>query len=147
MSCGCYVKVVLGVKIAREKIFVPTTVPSCECDIENRGAIIFCPKCGKKVGTKIEEVPIPSYVGECEGDDDENIGGYGVFWDESHDSEEAFVGELLRKSDDLMYNPLSQQIVVPDDPERFKARIKEKLNPLELWNEKEYGIWLVYFVG
>jgi len=70
-----------------------------------------------------------------------------VFWDESHDSEEAFVGELVAKSDDLMYNPDAQQLKIPDDPNKFKTRIKDKLSPLWLWDEKKYGIWLVYFVG
>ena len=131
MSITYTAVVVVGCKIPKDRVTFDKDVRGCNCIIPVEIVIedmSFCPNCGKKIWiTKtICSVEYNQEFGY------NTLFGLRVFQQEYKDH--VFVSGLdTYKDSDRLDANVSLSLV--------KARVQEILEPHDLWDEKEFGIW------
>jgi hypothetical protein len=124
--------VLIGIPIDPETIMRKKRARGCQCAADIREKANFCPECGKRAWVE-QDVPVGDLTvnleDACVGDGligDVKVygqcGAYYAYVAQSHGSgEEAFM-------------PLGNF-------EEAKAKLKAKIEPLGLWDEKKFGIY------
>lgn len=130
MSVDYNAYAVLGVMIPKEKLFRISTVPHEEHPIPEGAE--FCPKCGKRVSVT-EKTPIYE-EGSRQNNWTDLLGSFPIVW--GTDQEEAYVGEWTRNG---------RKPIVPSSFETIKAKLREVLEPLGLWDEETFGLYAVLY--
>ena len=127
MSVDYTVSTVLGVKVNPKDLLKTSTVKGCDHPIPKKAK--FCPDCGGPA--TVEEIKLIV-------DDDNKINGLDVCY--TTDEKETVVGIVLShvRSED---NEIAGSPLPFFDP-AYKT-IRDILEPLNLWNEKNYALWTV----
>lgn len=128
---------VVGCKIDRSKLFLTEDVRGCEHDLPQPWATSeakFYGQCAKPLWVTIHK-PILKY-----NPNKETLCGLRVF--ENNFGDDVVVGDIyVEDSSDLMLQPEMIAVHLVNDVVRNK--IKGKLEPLNLWDEEQLGIWLI----
>jgi len=132
MSMTHHAAAIVGCKVDETKIFFKDSVRSCEHQLPLDHNAIFCPACGRKLW-KQKDVTIPQYDYH-----DGSISGFRVIRDYYEDV--AYIAGELTEIDNCERIP--QLGINTDDCNAIRSRLKLTLEPLGLWNEKEFGIWV-----
>lgn len=133
MSTTYHAATIVGCKIDRSKIFFNQKVRQCEHLVpEIIRDIKFCPKCGKEMWIK-KEVSIPEYD-----EDKEALCGFRTFFSDEDDC--VFVAGEYIETDNNIYTPIE---MLSTDTYEIRKRLKTALEPFDLWDERQFGIWLV----
>ena len=146
---------VLGVRIPdRNRLYQSRQTRGCSHPLPyySCGDSRFCPTCGKPIWLG-EDVPVTGYDDGRETGKDESLGGFAVLSTSSsmHESREAFVCFKVVTVSDPMYGGWASSLVagppnwsVIDDA---NEALQDLLEPLGLWDEKEFGFWVVATAG
>ncbi len=139
MSTTYNTAAVIGCKVPRTKIWIRKETRSCRHVVVDDNAN-FCPECGKKLW-KTTDHCISQY------DDYEGhfcyyrtIDGYRVFGTKEDDF--VIIAAQFIKTD-LYSGPQVMQIACPQDIPFIQKSFKKRLQQLDLWDENEFGIWVV----
>lgn len=124
--------VIVGCRVDKSEIFFEEEVRSCEHRILE-GNAKFCPYCGKELWIQIDK-SIPQY-----NENEKTLCGFRVFHNKYDDF--VFVAGEFTEIDNYSDTPLEMLdaaacVVV-------QRKLKFALRPLHLWNEKQFGIWVV----
>jgi DNA-directed RNA polymerase subunit RPC12/RpoP len=140
MSTTYHAAAIVGCKIDGSKIFFNKEVRACKHLIPSQTPGLppenakFCSECGKKVWSKVS-TSIPQYDEE-----EETLCGFRVFYDENDDC--VFVaGEYTEIPNEL--EALPEMLDAGAAGDTVRRNLKATLKPLGLWDEKQFGIWLV----
>lgn len=135
MSVDYYQYLIVGCKIDENKIKIPERIRNCDCDIQNIDTMKYCPECGRAAWR----------------DDWKAIEGYNstvypeTFLDMPliYDTDGANCWIAIQKQDlkEDMSNAIKFENI--ENIEALKKEIKSKLEPVGLWNEKDFGIWTI----
>ncbi len=131
---------VVGCRVDRSKVFILEDVRLCSHPLPSmetqrlRMDVNFCPICGKKLWSK-EYKSIPQYDFV-----DETICGLRVVSNEYND-EVYIAAEVAEIDTHLDYD--GKSISPHGIDTTVRERIKAILEPIGLWNEEEFGIWVV----
>lgn len=139
MSTQRHAALVVGVKIDKSKVFVDTRIRGCRHPIHGICPGNFCNQCGNQIwinGTTI----IPEY----EDEDEITLAGVQVF---SDDNDTMIVGE--RSITVGFYTDQGTSGMMPQgaDSDLYKERLREKLEPLGLWDQEKFGTWIIMWTS
>lgn len=134
--------VLVGVQFSRvlleARLYDSKTLPTNNCSHTIPLGAVFCPECGERA-LMHDETPIKAFD-----EDKEKVCGLTVI--REGESERAYVGISLAECPDLNYNPTAFQIpaLATSLPmPGMKEEVHSKLSALGLWNEKNFGLWVV----
>ncbi len=143
---------ILGVRIPdRDRLYSSRRTRGCSHALPYYGAGKFCPTCGKPVWEG-EDVPVDGYDDGRETGSEPTLGGLDVLSTSSENqSREAFVCSLQLQLGDPMYggwvSGLAADRAELADVAGAAKELRELLEPLGLWDEKEFGFWVVATAG
>ncbi len=124
--------IMIGLKIDRNKLYTTSEKRSCDCDVPGIEEAAFCSSCGVKVKMIETEVPIPEYV-------DYKIGKFEIQDEREYSDGDAYA--IIPGSDETSSDYCMQKIDIVENLTELKAEMKKTFEELEMWNEKEFGIW------
>ena len=127
---------VLGCKVTSDDLFVTTQERECSHPLPVNAA--YCPTCGKPAYTTEKTARFDEDTGSYTG----RIGAFDVListngWDDYRT--DALIGVITLTSDGDMVGlktPL-------DDDTAIRTALRAELEPLDLWDESRFGLWLV----
>lgn len=134
---------VIGVKIDPKKLVITEKVRNCSCEVKNIEKKKFCSSCGKKVFVE-EDTYIPQYDDDAHKKDFPfyySLCGFPLIY--NTDNIDAFVAFICCECDDYNDNPFSDLSNI--NIEEVKTKMREKLEPMGLWNEENFGLWAVQY--
>jgi hypothetical protein len=138
MSATVGALLMLGVRVKRGDLYHKEFV-SIHTDCETVGPGPFCSSCGKHVlENKEESTPLPGY------DEDEKFGDFAV-QDVQFGRESATViaTVVVEKFEYNTTDPLTKVYALnPANIEASREKLQAALEPLGLWHENDFGIWL-----
>lgn len=132
MSVDHYAVMALGCRIDASKLMFSKRVyaPSCHHNIHT-ASDNFCSECGAKVSVNVSV--FHNEYNECT----DALRGLPVFWYDDDEwaviASEYITTEMSQKM--LSFNTISH----PESAQKLKSA----LEPLNMWNEEQFGIWLI----
>ncbi len=135
MSTEYHTVLVVGVEIDKSKVFKKTLVRGCRHSIDSLTPGHFCARCGNKIWINGIEI-IPEYEDEHE----ITLAGIPVF---SDDDNLMVVGH--RSITIGFYTDQGTSGMMPQgaDNDQYKEKLRQKLEPLGLWDKDKFGTWII----
>jgi hypothetical protein len=130
MSTDYKAMTIIGIKIPNEKLYVTTHIRGCK---HKETAYKHCPECGKPMWISQKE-DSPAYVVY---QDTDKFAGLNATTGGT-DEEDLFVGKIFEAEPHTQFN------VIPDF-DKIKAEVRLALDPLNLFDEKKFGIYTVLY--
>jgi len=135
MGANYYSYAVIGVKIDPKKLVTATEIRGCECEEVPTGK--FCQNCGKKAFVQEDEKDL---IWDYEEDDDFPCDYKLIF---GTDREEVIIAAFWSEQNE--YNDKDDFSQIPDNIGEIKEKMKNILEPLGFWSEKDFGLWSVLY--
>lgn len=119
--------IVIGVMVDKNKLYVTKAERNCDCEVDGIENMKFCSECGATVMGKVK-VNIPEI-------EDYKIEEFPIH--EFNDHSIISIPETYKKGyeDDINF------VKIPENWNELKEKMKETLEPLGLWDDKEFGVW------
>ena len=130
MSTDYKAMTIIGIKIPEEKLYVTKHKRGCK---HKEASSKHCPACGKPMWVFRNE-EIPAYVVY---QDTEKFAGLDATT-RGTDEEDLFVGKIFEAEPHTHFN------VIPDF-DKIKAEVRLALDPLNLFDEKKFGIYTTLY--
>ncbi len=131
MSTTYHAAAIIGCRIPRSKIFLKKKIRTCEHTL-SEGNPKFCQECGKRI-----HLTIDSAIDEYNSDNN-TIGGLGVFGNNFSDQVLLAADAAVVDCEEWISDMIS---INPSSHNRLKQKIKSILEPLDLWDEEQFGVW------
>ena len=143
---------VIGIEIDLNKCFKMGTERNCKCVVAGIENMKFCPTCGLKAHHMVQN-PISEYDDDVRtehggGPFEKTLCGYPILFN-SYDEEEGCGGKgvalvaLYWASDNKQHNSVMAKLSL--NLEEIKEEMKNKLDPLGMWDEKKFGLWSLLY--
>lgn len=136
MSVSYYAHAAIGCKVPVEKAKREVQIRGCTHETTN---YVFCPYCGRPTWHTYTEWVFPlNDLEEIEVGD----GLEAIF---STDKEELIVASLW--TEESGYDSECSMALLDQSIETYKSRVQSFLEPLGLWDESLFGLWVVPYVS
>jgi hypothetical protein len=134
MSVDYYSYVLVGVEVDPNKLWIPSRTRNCSCVVPYMDSFNYCPNCGKEVFRKdtIKKPELKETLNDAFPFGEEIVGCPVIY---STNRERAFIAYQVQevKNGAIGIGEMDFQLC--------KKYMKDKLEPLGLWNENHFGIW------
>lgn len=120
----------IGLRIPKNKLIITRLKRDCTCPVE--GYFKYCPECGKP-WSKMKDVPDESLVSHKPDSSDWRVLGYRLMWQHRRPEESKFAILCVINTD-------STERVYSLNIPLLSLEMKQKTEPLGLWNESEFGL-------
>lgn len=138
-------KAIIGCRIPLHKLSKTEQVRGCGCPYLQRSDVNFCPQCGAPA-QKTETSPIEEWD-----EDNKTLFGY-MYDDHGSNSIWAFFGPYIVSTESNRAGGDGSHCVKhPDAPGDAvtcaRHWCRNKLKPVGLWDEKEFGLWAMLYAS
>ncbi len=125
---------VIGCEVDPSKISTKSMVRNCECSYDVKENMSFCPKCGRKAwlpdGSK--------YIDGYDISNDTFCGFRVLYTNDKKNTEKCWIADEVNRieGDTKIFSSAL-------DLSFCKEKLKKVLEPVGLWDEAKFGIWIV----
>lgn len=130
----------IGVVVPKSKLYRTNRMRGCVHALPDQGS--WCPQCGQKVWLEDQE-PIPEFLpdGSRENDWTPTVAGLPCII--ARDSDEVIAGVTVLAARGGDRHDPHLVMGTPPDAGEVRERLKAALEPLGLWDESKFGVWLL----
>jgi hypothetical protein len=130
MGASFYAQTVIGMRVKNDQLYKERERQGCRCYFRGHGG--FCSSCGAAM-TVGEDVPVEGYDPTSE-----KLLTFDVV---KHSySDDAFITSVCVE---VRTEGTEGKMIVPPPWNWIKQNMKEKLEPLGLWDEGSFGLWCI----